>query len=149
VQRLFVTEESFRQSKDWSAAADVFGRIIETCKSRDIRIVFVYAPSAPAVVLPLAKDRIPASALRAFMAYRIKNLPPAEEFKAQLFERLDVQERMVAELCRQRGAEFISLTAPLREAAARGEQVYYTYDQHWTARGQAIAADTIAKHLKE
>jgi len=149
LQRLYVTEESFRKSKDWSAAADVFGRIIETCKAKNVRIVLVFAPSAPQVVMPVAKDRIPASALRAFLGYRIKDLPAAEELKTQVFERLDVQEKMVAELCKEKGADFVSLTQPLREAASRGVQVYYTYDQHWTAKGQAIAAEAIAKHLKE
>jgi hypothetical protein len=149
LQRMLGTEETFRKSRDYTSAAEVFERIITTCESRGIRIIYVYAPSAPAVVLPPAKDRVPAAGLRAFLAYRTKDLPPAEELKKQVFEQLDVQESMVAELCRKRGVGFISLTGPLREAVTRGEQVYYTYDQHWTPLGQAVAARTVARYLKE
>ena len=34
------------------------------------------------------------------------------------------------------------------DAAASGTQVYYTYDQHWTAPGHAVAAEVIRQAVE-
>ena len=75
------------------------------------------------------------------------DLPPAEEFKSEVFRRLDVQEETFRAFCAEQGVEFLSLTAALRAKIAEGVQVYYAYDQHWTRLGHVIAADAVASYL--
>jgi hypothetical protein len=41
----------------------------------------------------------------------------------------------------------VSATEPLRRAIAAGEQVYFTYDQHWTRLGHEVAARLVADEL--
>ena len=45
--------------------------------------------------------------------------------------------------CERHGVPFCSITADLRQRASEGEQVYYTYDQHWTPDGHEIVAETV------
>ena len=97
--------------------------------------------------MPLVRNHVPAGALRGFASLRKKGLPPADEFKDELYARLDTQESVFSEFCESKGIELISTTDVLRERMAQGVQVYYTYDQHWTKWGHAAVAEVIAKYL--
>jgi len=98
--------------------------------------------------MPLVRDRVSPEALRAFAAFAEDELPDAAEFHERFFARIDVQESTLREFCASEGIDFVSTTGPLRDAMARGEQVYFTYDPHWTSLGHAIAARTIGEHLR-
>ena len=47
-------------------------------------------------------------------------------------------------ICREAGIEFVSLTEPMRQAAAAGEVVYSPEDSHWNAAGHALVARVLA-----
>lgn len=145
--RLYWTEEAFRQSDGYAALAGILRETQAACQAAGARLVIAYAPSKPHVVMPLVQDRVPPEALHAFAALGARGLPPPDEFAAQLYARLDAQETALAELCRDLGIAFVSLTEALRREAARGRQVYYTYDQHWTAPGHAVVAAELARAL--
>ena len=146
--RLLWEADSFRQSKGWNDTAEAALDLKRACAERGIRLIFVYAPSKPRVVLPLVRDRVRAEALHAFAAVRADDLPPPAPFERELWGRLNSQERVFREFCWDEGIEFVSPTEALREQAAEGVQVYYTYDQHWTRLGHGIVAREIADYLE-
>ncbi len=73
----------------------------------------------------------------------------AEAFKQQVFSRLDANENTWMAWCKARGVACVSITAALRQAAANGQQVYYTYDQHWTPEGNAVTAAVVDTFLRQ
>jgi hypothetical protein len=145
--RLYWTKAAFRQSPGWTSTAEVFRRIKAVCAREGHRLVFVYAPSKPHVVMPLARDRVTAEELHAFAAFRERHLPPPEDFTRELFARLDTQETVLREFFAEEGIEFVSATAILRQWASQGRQVYYTYDQHWTALGHEAVAEAVSRYF--
>lgn len=145
---LYHTQEAFERSVPWQGVREVFENIRTVTKKRGIRLIYVFAPSTPHVVLPAARDRIPADQLRQFAAYAHKSLPPPEEFKQNVFDRLGSVEAVFRSYCESEGIEFVSLTKMLQEATRRGIQAYYTYDQHWTPLGNRLVAERIADYLE-
>jgi hypothetical protein len=144
MMRLYWEEGKFRKSPHWTTNAEIFTRIDELTKLHGSRLLMVYVPSKPHVVLPLLRDHLDPNALRAFASYDEHDLPPADEFSTELFERLDSQERVFLEYCDARGIPCLSLTEPLRAAVAAGVPAYFTYDPHWTREGHVVAAREVA-----
>jgi hypothetical protein len=139
----------FTNSPEWQATAKILQQIIAISREHNIKPVFIYAPSAPHVVMPLVQDKIPADQLRYFISFRKKHLPPAEEFKQQLYNNLGSEQTVVLDFCKAQGIDCIALTDALQRETAHGVQTYFTYDQHWTPDGQRIAAETIEQFLRE
>jgi hypothetical protein len=115
-----------------------------------VRLVIAYAPSKPHVVLPLLRDQVSAEQLRAFAALRdhAGDLPPPESLRDRLYRNLDTQEHVLGDWCAERGIEFVSLTAMLRDRVADGVPVYFTYDAHWTEEGHAAVSAHFARVLR-
>ena len=55
----------------------------------------------------------------------------------------DLETRFAA-FCREAGIEFVSLTEPMRGAAAAGDLLYAPEDSHWNAAGHAFVAEQVA-----
>ncbi|RME37618.1 MAG: hypothetical protein D6788_09075, partial [Planctomycetota bacterium] len=143
------TKDEFAVDRHWLAPRALLKEMHERCRDIGARFVVLFAPSKAHVVLPLAADRLPADHVRAFARLRIKeNLPDGKTFLRTLLERLDAKESVVRDWCEKRGIPFLSLTRPLRAAAAAGSQVYFTYDQHWTPAGHAVVAETVERFLQ-
>ena len=145
----YVTRESFGKSKGCKKTCESLARIKETCDRNNARLIVLYAPDKPHTLVPLLKGIVTPGQLRAFMALRAKNLPPAEKLMDVVAERLEVQESAFEDFCRTQSMEFLSLTAPLRAAIARGKQAYFTYDQHWTPIGHEIIVNALSAYIKE
>ncbi|RJP39722.1 MAG: hypothetical protein C4547_03415 [Phycisphaerales bacterium] len=143
---LYKTTEELAESGQWEAIRENFTRMRGLCVERQDRFIIAYAPSKPHVVLPLAVDRIPADKLHAFARLREDDLPPPEEFRADLMGSLDNKERLLSEWCAREKIEFVSLTEPLREALAGGRQVYFTYDDHWSPDGHDVVAEVLSRY---
>ncbi|NOT01272.1 MAG: hypothetical protein HOP29_11660 [Phycisphaerales bacterium] len=141
--------DEFRRSPHWTAVADILGRMKRSCGDGGAQLVIVHAPTKAGVTLPLVRDRLPADDVRAFAALRAESLPAGDRFMELLFERLPARENVVRQWAAENEIAFVSTTDALRRAAADGEQVYYTYDQHWTPVGHAVVADTIHRFLVE
>lgn len=141
-------EQQFAESSDWKNVRDVLDKFVVLSKKDNFRLVFVYAPSTPHVILPLVADKIPAQQLLNFSRFKQKNLQlDAETYKQQVLARLDAEENVWKNWCQENGIECVSTTQALRDAAAAGHQVYYTYDQHWTPEGNKVAANVLAHYL--
>jgi len=100
----------------------MLARIVQLSRENGIRPVFLYAPSAPHVLLPLVRDAIPAQQLRTFTSYRKKHLPDADAFKREVFANLDSEQQVVLDFCREQGVDCLALTNALRAATAAGTQ---------------------------
>ena len=122
--------------------------IKELCDRETIRLVFAYAPSKPHVVMPLVKENISPEHLHGFASLKKLGLPAPKEFKKKLYDRLDSQENVLREFCQSQGIGFVSATAALQSLAARGRQVYYTYDQHWTPLGHVVVAEELSRYFR-
>jgi hypothetical protein len=62
---------------------------------------------------------------------------------------VDAPLRTIGEYLASRSIDFCNLTPALRAEAAKGTQLYLKAGAHWTAEGNRVAADAIAKCLSE
>lgn len=147
LMRLYWTECEFRQSFGWTSTVKVFKMIKDICDKERIRLVFVYAPSKPHVVMPLVEENLSPEYLYGFASFKKRGLPPPKEFKKKLYDRLGSQENVLRKFCQSQGIGFVSATAALQKMAAGGHQVYYTYDQHWTPLGHMVVAEELFRYF--
>ncbi len=143
------TTSTFRQNEPWRTTAELLSTMRELCGTVGARLVIVLAPTKAHVVLPLVKDELDPEKIRAFAALRYDGLPTAERFAAQVFDRLSAKEEVLADWCHEHGVPFLSLTRELQVATKSGQQTYYTYDQHWTPNGHAVAASVIGSFVRD
>lgn len=145
---LYASREEFEIDKHWLNPRAQIREMHEMCRSAEAQFVLVFAPTKAHVLLPAVAETLSPDKIRRFTAISYDNpLPEGEEFLRTLLIRLDAREQVIAEWCARDGIKFLSLTEPLRRAALSGRQVYYTYDQHWSPEGHAVAAETIASTL--
>jgi len=149
LERLYYSREEFAEYTGWKRARAVFTDLRNACDESGISLVFVYAPSAPHVHLPLLRSELPAGGLRQFLGYEIDELPDPLVFKEELFRRLDTCEEGFVEFADSIGVDVIRPTKALRAAASTGRQIYYTYDQHWTRDGHEVVAGVVRAYLDE
>ena len=150
MMRLDWEPASFAASPEWTTNEAVLRQLADLARARGVRLVIAYAPSKPHVVLPLLRDQVSAEQLRAFAALRdhAGDLPPPESLRDRLYRNLDTQEHVLGDWCAERGIEFVSLTAMLRDRVADGVPVYFTYDAHWTEEGHAAVSAHFARVLR-
>lgn len=144
---LYERMDDFMTSGNWQAVKHIMESMVALGEQKGFQVVFIYAPSTPHVVMPIVREQIPAEQLRRFASYQKDNLPDAETFKQNVFQWMDNEENIFLEQCGSRQWHCLSLTSTLRQVAASGEQVYYTYDQHWTPEGNRVVADTLSTYL--
>ena len=147
---LYQDPDEFAVGGHWRNVRGHLERMHWLCEKGGIRFVLVYAPITAHVTLPVVAARVPAEKVRRFTALSYKKaLPDPDVFIAKLMRNIEGRESVVRAWCDVEGVPFISLTAPLREAALSGIQVYYTYDQHWTPDGHRVVAETVARSLAD
>ncbi|MBL4680402.1 MAG: hypothetical protein JKY88_06725 [Pseudomonadales bacterium] len=147
VKYLSVERSKFENSKVWKSNIILLDKFIALSKENNFTPVIAYAPSKPHVVLPLVD--IPAEGFKHFLSYKMKNLPSADVVKDSFYSNLDAQEKTVEAYCQDRGISFVSTTSKLQSMTDAGMQLYYTYDQHWTPKGNEVVADIIYQHLSK
>jgi hypothetical protein len=139
-----ISQPQFEEGKYWNRARYNLEQIHELCGQAGAELIIVYAPTKPHVVLPLVADTLPAKKVQAFVALRAKReLPEPPDFLQQLLDNLDVKETVLADWCRANSIPLVSLTGPLRDSVRRGQQPYYTYNEHWTPVGHTVAAQAL------
>ena len=147
---LYESRDEFAADKHWLNPQGQIGEMNKLCRDSGCQLVVVFAPTKAHVTLPIVADRLVPEKVRAFTAISYKDeLPEPREFLRNLLENADAREEVVGEWCRRQAIPFVSLTGSLREAAAHGKQVYFTYDQHWTPDGHEIVAQTVHQYLVE
>jgi len=141
----YTTEDEFLSRYGTKQTFAALRRIKSVCDQLRARLIVAYAPDKPHLLMPLITQVVSSEQIRAFMALRRRDLPPAEQLIETLLWRLEVWESAFRDFCRAESIEFVSLTEPLRCQTARGVQTYFTYDQHWTPSGQRIVAGALAQ----
>ncbi len=144
----YVSKEKFMRSSGMKTASLAILKIKEICKEIDARLIVVFAPDKPHVVMPLIRERVSAESIREFLALKKRDLPGPKETKAAIFKNLSAQEEAVREFCEKEGIEFVSVTNQLRESIKNSEQAYFTYDQHWTPIGHSVVAEALYNYLE-
>jgi hypothetical protein len=139
---------TFANSSRWKRTADMLADVQRICTEQDAELVILLAPTKAHVVLPLVRDRLPMHKVCAFVELIVPIPIDPEMFAERLYENLDARENVLADWCAAQGVTFISLTASLRHAIAAGEHAYYSYDHHWTPRGNALIAAALARDWK-
>ena len=144
--RHYVTRSEFEEDKHWKRTATNLDEILTLTEQAGTRLVVLFAPTKPHVVMPPLSDSLPAEKVRAFVALKTdEKLPPAKEFLRELIADFDVKESVTQQWCEAHDVAFLSLTQPLRDAAAQGRQVFFTYNQHWSPVGHEVVAQAIAQ----
>ncbi|MFQ5591054.1 MAG: hypothetical protein ACE5HE_07830 [Phycisphaerae bacterium] len=145
---LYESREAFSADKHWLNPRRQLNSMNQLCAEAGCRFVVVFAPIKAHVVMPPVGAALPPDKVRAFTALRYKKpLPAPAEFLRNLLERVDARESVMREWCEDEGILFLSVTVPLRDAALAGEQVYYTYDQHWTPVGHDVVARAVSQFI--
>ena len=144
--------KTVRVNADQARYQEVFSgqdlkKMRDLCGKINSRLIVVYAPDKPHVIIPMISNRIPHEKLKAFLALRKKGLPSPGETVRILLANIDEQENAVRELCEQESIEFLGLTEQLRSGIEKGEQAYYTYDMHFSPVGHRLAAEALNRYL--
>ena len=147
VDYLMTEQSSFENSKIWQANASLLDKFLSLSEEHNFIPVVAYAPSKPHVVMPYFD--VQAEDFKHFLSYKKKNLPGAAKVKSSFYDNLDAKELTVEAYCRNRGISFVSTTKRLQSMTEAGSQMYYTYDQHWTPKGNEVVADLIYRHLSQ
>lgn len=117
-------------------------------------VLLAYLPAKSHVYFPtIATPAEQASVLSSAFALTLDpdgrlEAVPTPTTPEQLISRLENQRIAVEGLAARLGIAFVDVSAPLMQAAARGEAVYFTYDTHWNARGHEIAGQAIADAIR-
>lgn len=147
---LYITREKLENEGFWYVITQKLKAMKKQCEAVGATLAVAYAPNKAHVILPLVADRLDPDIVRRYMIFKKEKLkgPEGNAFLPHLVAMIENQEAHVREWCERREVPFISLTPAMREAVVAGEQVYFTYDQHWSPTGHAVAARQIRTALR-
>jgi lysophospholipase L1-like esterase len=72
---------------------------------------------------------------------------PSDVLRAEMAAENFATDQLIT-FAHERGIEFLDLRPAFIAAAARGEELYPSYDVHWTAAGNQLAANAVADWLE-
>jgi len=143
----YYDKNEFENSNLWGNVRLPLDKIVKISKDNKINLVIVYAPTKPKVILPLIADTTSAEQLHYYASLK-QDVEEPEEFKKNLFKNINSINTVVKEYCEENKVGFVDLTEPLRAHARKGDQIYFTYDQHWSPIGHKVASTAISNYLK-
>jgi hypothetical protein len=144
----FYTAQKFENSLAYKEIKRLLLETKKLCNESDIRLIVVYAPDKPHILIDEIDSRVPAEQLAAFVALKQKDVPEAGQLKEMLRNRMTVQYDAFQKFCFENDIEFIGLVETLKQTSMRGSQTYFTYDQHWTPEGHKAVAEYLAKTIQ-
>ena len=144
----FYTAQKFEVSLAYKEIKRLLLETKKLCNESDIRLIVVYAPDKPHILIDEIVSRVSAEQLAAFVALKQKDLPAAGQLKQMLRSRMTVQYDAFQKFCSENDIGFISLVETLKQTSLRGSQTYFTYDQHWTPEGHKVVAECLAKSIQ-
>jgi hypothetical protein len=151
IARLGLEPDEFRDTDGWRGARTALADLRRLARDAGARLEVVFAPTTAHVLLPMVRPTLPAQRLKDYTMLRPGPLPERLRDEADPDRFVDAvlagaasAEQVTRAWCEENGVPFLSLTEAMREATRAGEQVYYTYDQHWSPDGHRVAAAVIA-----
>ena len=145
----FRKKNEFADSTGWKCAEYALLKMKDKCDKNGIRMVVVFAPTKPHVLIPLVKEEISPDIFHAFARLKDRSIPDPDTFTKELFDNMNVVKEQIAGFCNKNGISFVDPSIALRNEMKKGNQVYFTYDQHWTPPGHKITAEAIAERIEE
>jgi len=146
LQEHLKNEELLQKSKGYRETIRLIKEFQLLCLKEKKKMILVYAPDLPHVIMPEICRKVSEKQLHAFLATR--KSARGENLKEKLLRNSEAKERLLKEFCQKEEIEFLSLTEVLREKTCEGIQTYYCYDQHWTAAGHKVVAEFLAEKLQ-
>ncbi|MCH7525828.1 MAG: hypothetical protein IID39_00180 [Planctomycetes bacterium] len=137
------SREMFDYSRHWASVSATLGDLSRTCREAGAQLIVYFAPTKAHVTLPIVFDSLPPEKVHAFATLRSDELPDPATFMSTLGEFLQTKELALQEWCAEESVPFATATNALRQAAVQGDQVYFTYDQHWTPVGHQVVATAL------
>jgi len=144
----FLTAKQFENSTGYREIQRLMLETKKLCIENNIRLIVVYAPDKPHILIDEIVSRVPSEQLAAFVALKQKDVPDAGRLKEILKRRMAVQYDAFEKFCLENDIEFIDLIETLKKAGLSGSQTYFTYDQHWTPEGHKVVAEYLAKTIR-
>jgi hypothetical protein len=135
---------------------DSIRRLRDESAARGARMLVAYFPTKERCYAPLLPRELLEGKLAGAKRYEVtaegellrasagKHLLAASELLANM----DGQRDAIVSRLRKEGIDVLDLTAVFQAAAARGEELYWTTDNHWAPAGDELAARTIEDHLR-
>ncbi len=142
-------KKEFANSTGWQCAEYALLKLKDKCDKNNIKMIVVFAPTKPHVLVPLVKKRISPEIFHAFAKLKDRSIPDSETFTEELFENMNVVKDQINDFCEKNNIDFVDPVGVLRNEMAKGNQVYFTYDQHWTPPGHKLTAEAIAEKIKK
>ena len=149
LRQLGWSREQWQAHPTWAPVQDELRKARDACAAQGARLVLVYLPSKPEVLLPLV-ERDPALA-RLTLAFLGNPAPPGDDgalYDALLANR-HAHEELVRDFCTREKVPFLSATPALEAEAQRGELGYLATDTHWQSRGQTALLEPLLAFLRE
>jgi len=142
------SRETWRAHPAWEPVQAELAAAHELCAARGVKLLVVYLPSAPEVLLPFVR----ADAELAARTLAALGLPPPEGEPAELLARLLAQrgalEALVREFCAARALPFLSAVPALDVQASEGELGFLVTDTHWSSVGQRALLEPLLAFLR-
>jgi hypothetical protein len=145
----YFEKEKFLSSNVWKYISLSIVKMKSACDKNGIRMIVVYAPTAANVILPAIAGKVPPGEFYDFMSLKAGEIPPKSEIYADFLAKSDVIETSLVDFSKEQKFEFIDLKSSLREKMEKGDQCYFTYDQHWSPDGHKLVSEIISKKIKE
>ncbi|MCC6875502.1 MAG: hypothetical protein IT378_14435 [Sandaracinaceae bacterium] len=134
-----MSHAEWRRYLGWIASMRVLRNAARLAQRRGARFAVVLIPSKESLYLPLMRDAVDAA--------RFRDCTRSDtSFDAFLRNHRAQHEVTLAEL-EASHIEVIDLEPVLREAAERGDMLYFPDDTHWSPAGHTVAADHVADEL--
>ncbi|MBN1429248.1 MAG: hypothetical protein JXB07_12810 [Anaerolineae bacterium] len=122
--------------------------------AKDACVLLAYFPDKSHIYFPYIADpadqsSVLSSAWQLTLDERARlHAVPTPTTTEQLIGRLDNQSIAIGNLATHIGIHFVDVSIPMKQAAARGKELYYIYDTHWNPYGHELAGQTIADYIR-
>jgi hypothetical protein len=146
LQKLAATRAEIERSRGWPLVRDALSRMKETCAQHGARLTVVFIPSKEEIYWPLVEQSLGQDELQRSLDF-VSSYNHMPLRAGDIGANRRAQNELMHDFCEASGILFLDLTAPLEQAAASGQSVYFADDAHWNTAGHEIAAREIAKFL--
>jgi SGNH hydrolase-like domain, acetyltransferase AlgX len=152
---LSISGESIERSQNYTIVRETIIKARDLSKSAGVRYLLVFVPSKEHVYLPYLDD--PKTLAKVYSDVPMLDLDEAGfiQFIDQkvtpesVDQHMDDQANLLAEFAAEQDISFLDLTSYFQKEADAGAELYYPYDTHWNQIGHDLAAEAIARFMKD
>ena len=148
LQKLASSRAQIEQSRGWELVRATLWRMQETCRQHGSRFTVMYIPSKAEVYWPLVARSLGHGDLQQAVDFAcLYNRMPIRV--AEIEANRLAHNHLLRDFCASAGISFLDLTPALEQKGAAGHAVYFADDAHWNAAGHEVAAQELAKFLRQ